>query len=70
MKILCCCNSSYSFTGSELYFYELCETLYDLGYEVTLGTNKISEVFKQKCFKFKEMLFCKGKYIDIINKFF
>lgn len=53
MKILLCCNSIYSLTGSEIYFYELSETLCKLNHKVTLSANKISDYFKNKTYQFQ-----------------
>jgi hypothetical protein len=53
MKILCCCIKASILTGSELYFYELCDGLAILGHDVTLASTEISQFFIDKCSKFK-----------------
>jgi hypothetical protein len=52
MKILCCCLRACLLTGSELYFYELCDALSELGHTVVLASTETSSFFKEKCKKF------------------
>lgn len=48
MKIACFCLRASALTGSEMYFHTLCESLAQIGHNVTLFTNDISDLFIEK----------------------
>lgn len=51
MHICCCCHRMKVMTGSEVYFFELCSALVELGHKVTLAAPEISVFYKEKCHK-------------------
>ena len=68
MKVLLCCLQYRTFTGSELYFYELSQGLQDLGCEVSLISPRIGEPLRSKTsgVRFVSLVEARKEYFDHI----
>lgn len=68
MKVLLCCLQYRTFTGSELYFYELSQGLLELGCEVSLISPRLGEPLKSKTssVRFISLLEASETYFDHI----